>query len=656
MKKTLIWLLLLVNFFAEAQTVVGYRTSSVVIGGQPVQKSFPIYADGSWGPVTVLPSDRPKSRKGGVVKLIYAPEGKKTLNLAQFGLDKYYSPNFKFSIDFRDFSESVIDRKRAGQNLFNYFVLTSDEYNTNSPGVGAVFDYATESGLHASYQGANYFERPLAELEQQYIGSVNVGNKKFWTANIENSSNWHPGNQENGAYPGYPSFYTGTYKQGKFPEDWSTAKNKTITLESTGEQNISLQTLADRGFGPWDTEMKTRRANRNAVMMSIAKQRAGAGGYIMYGSSMYQGKPDKVHSYETGVFYDGNADVSKIGGDANGNITINGRQYTLKGDQYVNETCHLDYYYQFKFDVDQSDYNDIWVNNNPAKQNYQSIWAAIKTRHVVADQVGHWQSNRYRMKNCQGQTVRPTMMMRELVYEDNVAGDVNGQPTIARVPGGLNAGCIDFTDGGTTCDDFPKIWIPPYEMYTYYAVHRFLEGGTAGSGFHLFHAPGLFNFNTFAGYDHVYHSVTALFQARADLQIYERFFDNSIMEEQPEVKPDQAGEWQRYDAIQAYNYSSGTQGPQRPVYLVRYQPVAGGWRVVILGGHNLTHGQERTDLVRMPGGLLNGNQFRIKLRGPAAQVFEFIVSNQDTGQTYEANFNAQIGFEKAGYAGRVSNN
>ena len=55
----------------------------------------------------------------------------------------------------------------------------------------------------------------------------------------------------------------------------------------------------------------------------------------------------------------------------------------------------------------------------------------------------------------------------------------------------------------------------------------------------------------------------------------------------------------------------------------------------------------------MPGGLLNGNQFRIKLRGPAAQVFEFVVSNQDTDQIYEATPTPQFGFEQAGYAGRV---
>jgi len=128
------------------------------------------------------------------------------------------------------------------------------------------------------------------------------------------------------------------------------------------------------------------------------------------------------------------------------------------------------------------------------------------------------------------------------------------------------------------------------------------------------------------------------------------------MEQQPEVKVDQAGDWQRYDAIQAYNYSHGSYGTQRPVYVVRYAPVAGGWRVLVLGGHNLQHGEEHTDLVRLPDGLLNGNQFRIKLRGPAAQVFEFIVKDQDSGQTYEATPTPQAGFERAGYAGRTGQN
>lgn len=639
-------LLLLAHFVSPAQTIIGYR-SSTLSGNQRL--IFALYSDGSRRCVTSLPDNRPNDRIGGLVKLTYAPEAKRVVNAAQFGLDKYYSPNFKFSLDFRNTTESVADKRRQGVSLFGNFAVSKSERSAMPFGQGLIYD--TETGLHGPLEGAGYFENSLATLEQRYQNEVTGAEKGYWSANIESSSEWYPGNS-NAVYPGFPRI--GSYAHAHFPENWNTAKNKTITLESTGETNVSLETLANRGVVAWEKEKNTRRTNRVVLLLQIARQRSPPGGLCAFGSSMYQGQPDKSTAYQTAIFQDGFADVSHIGGSSDGTITLNGRQYVLRGDVYSNETMHLDYYYQFKFSITESDYNDIWVNQNPAKQNYESIWAAIRTRHVVADQVGHWQANRYRMKNRAGQSIRPTIMMRELMYESDMAGQVDNRgDIIGRVPSGMDTGCIDFKDGGNACDDLPKIWIPPYEMYTYYAVHRFLEGGINGSGFHLFNAPGQFDFATWQGYNQVFHSVTALFQARADLQIYERFFDNSFMEEQPEVKPDQAGEWQRYDAIQAYNYTEGTTGSQRPVYLIRYAPVANGWRVVILGGHNLRHGQERTDLVRMPGGLLNGNQFKIKLRGPAAQVFEFIVSNDDNGQTYEATPSPQFGFERAGYAGRV---
>ena len=649
MRTFFLGLLLLAHFVSPAQSIIGYRVSTLPNNQQLI---FALYSDGTRQCVTSLPDNRPSERVGGLVKLTYVPEPKRVLNASQFGLDRYYSPNFKFSVDFRSTSESVADKRRQGVSLFGNDVLTEAERIALPFGQGLI--YATEAGLHGHLEGAGYFESSLATLEQHYQSRVPGAERGYWVANIESSSEWYPGNMT-AKYPGFPK--AGSYTSGHFPENWNTAKNKTITLESTGEANVSLETLANRGYGAWETEKNTRRTNRVVLLLQIARQRSPFGGLCSFGASMYQGQPNKNTAYNTDIFQEGYANVSHIGGDREGNITLNGRQYVLRGDVYSNETMHLDYYYQFNFSMSEPDYNDIWVNQNPAKQNYESIWAAIRTRHVVADQVGHWQANRYRMKNRDGQSIRPTVMMRELVYEDDIAGQVDNRGNvIGRVPSGLDTGCISFNDGGNPCDDRPKIWIPPYEMYSYYTVHRFLEGGIIGSGFHLFHAPGLLNFDTFAGYNQVYHSVTALFQARADLQVYERFLDNSTLEEQPEVKPNQTGDWQRYDAIQAYNYSDGLTGPQRPVYVVRYAPVANGWRVLILGGHNLQHGQERTDLIRMPGGLMNGNQFRIKLRGPAAQVFEFIVSNQDNGQVYEATPTPQYGFEKAGYAGRVGNN
>ena len=631
--------------FAQTKTIIGYRTSAMP-GNQSL--IFALYSDGSRRCLTALPADRPTDRIGGVVKLPYVPEAKRTLNPNQFGLDKYYSPDFKFSVDFRNSTESVETKRRQGVSLFSDMAVSVAERNAMPFGQGLI--YIGEASLHGSLEGVEYFESSLSTLEQHYRSRVSGAERGYWVPNIETSSEWYPGNV-NTSYPGFPASRTGSYGS-NHSRPWNDSKNLSILCESDGVTR-TLEQLANEGYNKWESEKNVRRSNRVVLLLQMARQRSPFGGLCSYGASMYQGPPDKSNAYQTDVFNSGDADISRIGGDQNGRISLNGAEYTIKGNIYSNETLHLDYYYQFDFRMARSDYEDIWVRRNPAKQNYESIWAAIKTRHVVGDQVGHWQANRHRMLNGQGQTVRPTLMMREIMYEQNIAGYVDGVPTIGRVPDGLDAGRIDQGEGRS---DSPKIWIPPYEMYTYYTVHRFLEGGITGSGFHLFNAPGVFDFANTSGFNQVYHSVTALFQARADLQVYERFLDNSTMEQQPEVKVDQAGDWQRYDAIQAYNYSHGSYGTQRPVYVVRYAPVAGGWRVLVLGGHNLQHGEEHTDLVRLPDGLLNGNQFRIKLRGPAAQVFEFIVKDQDSGQTYEATPTPQVGFERAGYAGRVGQN
>ncbi|QJW90140.1 hypothetical protein HNV11_12505 [Spirosoma taeanense] len=584
----------------------------------------------------------------------YRLEAKRVLDADQFGRNKYYSPNYRFSVDFNPM-QSVAERRAQGVNLFSTWAHTEAEYNNLPFGDG--FVYATEYGLHGPLEGAGYFERSLAAVEAHYqsLQSISGAQKGYWVANIENSNEWMPGSYD-APMPGYPY---GGYGRGKFPEPWSSARKKTITLESTGEPNVTLETLAARGFAAWNREMITRRTNRIVLMLEIARRRSPAGAWIAYGASMYQGEPKLSNAYSTSVFQDGYADVSHIGGDADGNITLNGRRYQIKGDIYSHETFHLDYYYQFNFRMDKEEYTDIWINRNPTKQNYPAIWAAIKPRHVVADQKGHWQANRYRMKNRPGQSVRGTVCMRELQYEADKAGYVEGVPypndLIARVPPTMNTGCLDFLNGGDPCDDQPKIWIPPYEMYSYYAVHRFLEGGTPGAGFHIFHAPARFDPNREAGYNHEYHAVTALFQARNELQPYEKFFDSSTLVEDPEIQIGGRGAWSAYDGIQAYNYDGkGKYGPQKPAYSLRFQPTATGYQVLILGGMNQGWTDERTDNVRYQfPGMAEPVVFSVRLRGPAAQFFEFNVNKTDAGQIYTALPPAISASEKAGYAGRI---
>jgi hypothetical protein len=593
--------------------------------------------------VSSLPSDATRARNGGRVLIPYALEDKRQLNLTQFGTGKYFSPNYRFGIDF-NFNLPVAQRRARGETLFSTRSLLDGEFRSALQfGEGMIM--AFDGGINGPYEGTGFYEASLSTMEAFWQGTIEGASWGWWVPNIETSNEWYPGNASS-PLPGYPY---GSYGTAHSPS-WESSQNKSIQLESTGE-TITIGQLAARGVGSWEAEKSIRRSNRLSLILTMAKQRSPAAGRIAYGASMYQAEPRMSQVYSTQAFNDGNADVSKIGGDGNGNITINGRQYNLKGSFYGRENFMLDYYYRFYYELSESALQAVFVNQTV--RTYPEFWGLMTPRHVVADQKGHWQANRYRMIN-RGEGIRGTLCMREPMFEGAFAL-VNGQlrQESARVPGSFGTGCLDFGDGGSNCDDMPKPWIPPYEMYSYYMTHRFLEGGTPNSGFYLFNAPAKFNPDSEPGYNQVYHSITSLFQARADLQPYEVFFDNSTLVQDPEVKVNEQGDFQSYDGAQAYNYDSGVFGTQRPAYSLRYQQTGSGWRVLIMGGMNQGWGQERTDIIRVPG-LFNGNSFRVKLRGPSAQVYEFAVSNQDSNQTYQAVFNTQASWEKAGYAGRVN--
>lgn len=654
MRHFLIGLLLIANF-VQAQTIVAYRAS--MVNGQ--QKIFAIYSDGHRSPVASMPSDRPKSRKGGKVNLTYAPEGIRQLNTAQFGKDKYFDPNFKLAIDFRDGSVSNDEMKRRGLTLFTKYTMQDpNEFNQLQFGEG--MDYIGESTLHGPLEGQGYWHSTLEEIESRYQNTLPGAERGYFIANIETSQEWYPGNDPN-VYPGYPGFAQGTYGPGRNGNgaNWENIKGFQLArLESTGESNVSLETLANRGFGAWNAEKNARRGNRLIVLLVSQKRKSQPGGLISFGAAMYQGEPDSTNAYNTGGFADSDGNNTAFPPDGDGNSTINGRKYKLSGSFYEQESVNSDYYYDFNFTIGQQDASEIWDQQLPGKTNYPYIWSKIKPEHIVAKQLGHIQANDYRIKNRGGNNNRPVIVQRQLEYEDNRAGVREGENfdnrSIARVPGNMNAGCLDYGNGGSPCDDFPKIWQEPYKQYSMYVCARWFFANRPGSAYYIFHGGGTYNLATEAGINYEYHPITSIYQARHDMQPYERFLGQSTLVEKPEVQANQAGAYQSYDAIQAYNYKNGSRGPKRPVFQIRYLAQAGGYRVLVLGGDDLQHFQERTHNVRyqLPG-MSGPVTFAIKLRGPSAQVFEFIVSGSDANQTYTANFSPQVGFEKAGYAGRV---
>ncbi|WP_080240960.1 hypothetical protein [Spirosoma rigui] len=619
--------------------------------------------DGKHEPVGRLPSDRPSGRNAGRVLLPYAPETKWTLNFNQFGTGKVYNPGYRFSIDFNPAQAPAV-RKAYGINMHSVWATSPEEQKQLRFGEG--FFYLTESALHGSFEGAGFFEHTLAEYENQIntsvpaIGYDDYAFVNYMVFNIEQSNEIMPGNSSKPI----PGFRYGSYGQGKFGENWDTVQHKKLLMESTGE-TITMGELAGRGSAAWELEMNTRRANRLVVLMQNARNKARPGSKIAYGSSMFQGNPKLAQHYKTTVFNDGTANGAHLGQNARKQIKLNGRTYVMTGDQYTWEQFHLDYYYDFTFTMANRDYQDIWVKQLPETQRYSYIWGKIKPWHVGAAEKGHWQENRYRMKHRPGQRVRPMIRMIELVYEADRAGYVDGldKPdaeggSIKRIPDGmgLSEAIQYYENGQLVFHDTPKIWLPPWSVRSKIMWSRFLEGN-GGGGFHVFNAVGapsngrMADLSKLPQYNHELHTIPAMIQARADLQPYEDFFGRSTLVEDPEVQVGGKGAFLTYDGTTAFADNDTTR--QKPACSIRYARTKGGWRALVIIQMNQGFGQERIDVVRVPGGLLNGNRFRVKTRGPGAHVYEFLVKRTDVRQTYEALPPAQPDWERAGYGGRV---
>lgn len=631
MKILLGLLFLLASFPLQAQTV--YKRL-ILASGDTI--TYRVGANGIFDQVQYVPKDGVRSRLGIRLLNSYTPEAKRSFAPQQFGSGKYYDTTYRFSMDFNPTLLSLNQLKLYGVNMFSRFIGTETEYGNLPPPQKRY--YQTENELHGPYEGAGYYESSLATLESWYYNHIpsNVGHLIF---NIETSNEWTKWRYDEGSgQHGYDS--------------WNTAKSRTIVSERTGE-TMTLEQLWNSG--QWDAEQTVRRANRNALAMSIGRSR---NHWVSHGTAMYQGEPKAGALSSTDVFMGGTADVSHIGGDGGGNITLNGHAYTgLNKNVYAYENAQLDYFYFFFFDIARGDYNDIWVNKLPSTQNYPYVWSKIKPEHIVAKEKGHYEALLYRMQNSSGQSVRGVVRMQELIYEANAAGMVDNTYVPANNGGEIFR--IPFTELQNTINvgDFhetPKVWLPPYLLYSTYVVSRFISGHTPGSGFHLWNDPGHVRYGgtTSNDYNQEFHSAGSLLQARADLQPYETFYPGSTLVLNPEVQLNQTGSWSSYTGVDAYALGAdGSRGTQKPAYLLRYKATTSGWQVVIVGGMNQDWSTSRTDLIRVPSAL-GGNQFRVKLTGPSAHVFEFSVSSSDSGQTYDAT--NIISSSKAGYAGRIN--
>ncbi|CAN5274971.1 hypothetical protein BH09BAC4_BH09BAC4_20630 [soil metagenome] len=603
--------------------------------------------------VSTLPSDAAQGRLGGRSLLPYAPEPKGQINMTQFGAGKYFSPNFHFCIDILG-NKSITERKAVGINTFTTWSVKPE--HKSQLVFGDEMHYATENFL-GDMRNANFYFNSLQSFFNYAWGAVPAmgyggwANTKYLVYDIESSLWLNAGNHEEGPLPGWndAGFFS---KQGSSNGNWHDIKKRPIQLEGSKE-TITIEQLAARGQAAWTNEMFVRRANRLTLLLEIARRKGKPGSKVSLGASMAQGEPRVDFEKENALFLEGICVVSNIGGDSQGNLTLKKpgggtETFRFNGGFYDHEDFDQGYWYRGYPDFDEWDKEDIFTKKKAGTQTYPYVWSKIKPLHIVGEEKGYIQENRRLMRLRNGK-VRPIWRQIEPFYEGDWHAPFAEVQNIRRY-------------GNDNFRDTPKLWQPPYEQYSRYVVTRFFAGDEPDWGFYLFPTdpPDITKDlsnpadpDTKAYYNFYQHPVSAMLQARADLQPYETYYPGSTLVEDPEVQVNQTGSFVAYNGVAAVNNNAGNHGPKRPAYMLRYKAVPGGWRVLIMGGMQQNWGEERIDIVRVPGGGLNGNQFKVKLRGPAAQVYEFMVKSADRNQTYEALPAAQSAWEKPGYSGRV---
>lgn len=583
------------------------------------------------------PSNRQAARIGISRRVNYTPEPQHyVINTDQFAKGLYFDPSFRWTDGIAG-ELSVDERKLLGYNLMTQWEVTPEEKQTNIDGVSGIL-LLTESGIHADIEGFGYFNSSLSAYERLVYDRVpTIGGgadvfARFVQFNIETSNSMARDYFGAQATPFWPA--------------WDSVKNNSIQCEFDGQTRTYQQINDQNLFG---IEAATRRANRLAVLFAIVRAKAAVPFKLLYGSSIYQHYPDLNKVGISAPFLLSNADVSKIGGDSQGNITLNGRPYKLTGSQYANEDWMSGYYYLQTAQFSLSDYQDIFQNRRAETQNYPYLWSRMKPWHIVADEKGYWQMAREQMMLNLGKT-HPILRMDEPMYESDYA-DVDGQSLPCRVPFPQLQNSIRFPSD-PNYSDTPKVWQPPVNNYSRYMVWRFLCGANGG---------GTYTFNTNPNfvkgdltkmplYNHHLHAYTARNQARMDMQPLEAWFPGCTPVENPEVQQNSTGDFVAYTGPQAFGYRGGTWETPHPAFIGAYKQVSGGWEVKLLGGMKQDNDATSTHTVRIPG--LQGNTMQVTLRGYGAHLFEFVIKSSDTNQNYVASAPSSS-YSKAAYGGRI---
>lgn len=560
----------------------------------------------------------------------YEREPAGQFNPEQFGLNKYFDPNFLFSVDFNA-DRSLEQRRAVGENLIQ--ITSLDDVQKGLLQSGEAFLYYPEGTLHGDLEGAGYYESSLQEYyTHMYNRVIWAGGQgadkavKLVMLNIENSNWW---SRES---------YTG---KGHFPA-WEGAKNKRIQCETDGQWRTLEQIDAQ---GLMEPEQNVRRGNRLALLFALLRERAADGVEFSYGSSEHQGGPDLDLLGRGQPFLESYPNVSHIGGDAEGNITLQrpnnqgDAHYKLTGSQYDNEDVMTGYYYLHMYNIGAQDARRIW--DNPDQYTYADLWAAMETINIVADEKGYIQMCEEVMLRKSGKT-HPIVRMWEPVFEGNIATVVDGQAVerYARTPFSEQRSDNARKSGW---GDVPKIWQPPYLAHGRYMVTRFRAGAEKGWGTHTFPAGPSSGLSGLDWYDQHLHPYTATYQARCDMQVLESWYAGSELVMDPEVFVD--GQWKSLTGPQAYGYHGGVRDASRSSAMLRWKKETNGTTTVaIVAGTKQEYEADSPCRVRF-----GGNEFAIPLHGPSAHFNLFSVGEGVTGQT----FAGQTVTPPPGYAGRT---
>lgn len=564
---------------------------------------------------------------------------KRTLNLTQF-IGSQINSKCVFNAGVRLDSISLDDWRKMGVNRIGQYACNQDDDGQAPLNIiGARFDDVPagekffmhdEAALHGPYEGHRFWMAPLSEIEARYDSVIPaLGANVYWCANVEISSYWTRAmyfepNTGKALLPWY-----GT---------WDDHKNESIVCEIDG-QTRTLEQLDSQGL--FVREQNLRRANRVQLMMRVARNK---GLKVAYGASMAQGLSYIGHGQEAPRFNDdATPDVRFAGGDAAGNITLNGRQYKLTGSFYELEDWHCLYHYfahaDQRYAADPVTGFQIGSDAYHALTNYEDLWKQIWTYHPFGQSAALWAANRGKMRQINH--VVPQVRLYELFYEFDDT----------RIPRGF----------GISVPELPKIDLPPYELHGIVAEHSLLDGDWGG-GSTLFHAEGtpsqgiIYNLAQKEKWRLSMNTIEAIYQGIRDIEpVINWMADGAtvLVETGVEVKLQGASTYKQIDFSAAFNYrgGGGYNAPQ-PLYITRYKQTSLGTEIRFGAAMEQRWDDQRTDTIRIPG-IGNGNVIEVTLKGRSFHIFEVLFPTGVSNQTFIAK-SVVDAWSKPGYAGRLS--